>query len=183
MTATGTTPKTRHNEPLCAAVAGSCVRGIGMNDGITTLLEREAKAGFPRFRGMQLRGQIPVSETTLNELIRHGNVAAGLRLEVDVSNRIIARSGVLRVTAILADVLELGASPKITLELTSRLVAWLLRLVVTMPGLSVHGRHVTIDLDRFEAFREYREAWAHVRSVRMTTSPRTLHVQFEFVVG
>jgi hypothetical protein len=148
------------------------------------LLAANVSTALQRFRGLQLKGTIPVPARIINELAREvERVPRDLRIEIEDSNRIVARFGVLRVTAVLADALQLGGSPRITLQLASAVVAWTLRRVLRIPEVTFDGRLVTIDLGRAPALQPYRELLSHVRSVSLTTSPGVLHVRFEVVVA
>jgi hypothetical protein len=145
-------------------------------------IERDARAGFPRFPGMHLIGSIPVSQDLLNEMLSQSvHVPKGLRVEIESGNRIVARLGLVQATATLHSPAALDGRT-ITLELSSSIVAWTISQYVRAPFITIAGRIITIDLASVPALAPWQALLAHLERIMFSTQPGVLTVGFDWRV-
>jgi hypothetical protein len=148
-------------------------------------LEQEAKAGFRHLLGTHLTGTVPLREAVINVALGHlPQAPPGLSIEVLPSNRIVARWGLVRATAVLDEVVDVGGiAPQVGLELASGVVAWTLARMLRMPAVRIDGRRVAIDLSALDGSDGLRPYWPLLRSVRLRTAPGLVQVDFEVAVA
>jgi len=151
-----------------------------VNDTVA-LLQREAAAGFPHLAGTRLKGTLPVKEGLLNEALRHlPGAPSGLAIDVLAGNRLVARYGIVRATAVLDEEVRVGhGPPQVSFQLASTLIAWTLSQTLRMPAVRFEGRRVTIDLGTLHGMDRYRPYWPHLQHVQLRTTPGHVHVDFE----
>ena len=146
------------------------------------LVEREARAGFPRFSGMRLSGSIPVTQDVLNEVLSQiEHLPKGLRVEIESGNRVVARVGVVQAAATLQSPAALDGRT-ITLELASSIVAWTVSQYLRAPFITIAGRVITIDLARVPALLPWQASLAHLERLTFSTQPGMLTIGFEWRV-
>jgi hypothetical protein len=153
-----------------------------VNDAVA-LLQREAAAGFPHLAGTRLTGTLPVGEGLLNEAVRRlPGAPTGLVVEVLAANRLAARYGIVRATAILEEDVRVGdGPPQVSFQLASTLIAWTLKQALRSAAVRIDGRRVTVDIGALPGMDRYRPHWPHLRRVRLRTTAG--HVQIDFEVG
>lgn len=131
-----------------------------------------------------MAGTIPLTQGLVNDLLRNGSgPTRDVTLEIHAANKIVVQYGAFHVEAVLADAVELGASPILGLTLASTVVAWSVKRMLHVPGLAVEGKRITVDLAAVEALGDYRELWPHIKSVKLATEPGVLTVLFEVLIG
>ncbi len=152
---------------------------------IADLLQREARSGFPRLVGTRLTGTLPLKEAVLNDAIRRSaQVPPGLTVEILDSNRLVARYGIVRATAVLEEEVRLGpGAPQITFELASAMVAWALKQALRTPAIRIEGRRVTIDVGALDGIDATHPYWSHLQRARLRTTPGHVHIDFEVGVA
>jgi hypothetical protein len=154
-----------------------------MTMGLPDIVAREADSGFARLRGTRIDGSIPLAQTTLNDLVQQSAPAPrGVQMELHPANRLVVQYGLLHVTAVLDEELDVGSSLRLRLRLASAVIAWTLRRTVRHPAVTIDGRVVTVDLGRMTPISDYRHIWRHLRRVRVTTASGQLLVQFQFAI-
>ncbi len=145
-------------------------------------IERDARAGFPRFPGMRLFGSIPVSQDVLNEVLSQtGHVPKGLRVEIRNGNRLVAHLGVVWATAIVHSPAALDGRT-VTLEIASSIAAWAISRHLRPSFLTIAGRIITIDLARVPALAPWQASLAHLERIMFSSEPGVLTVGFEWRV-
>jgi hypothetical protein len=148
------------------------------------IFERELQNGVAGLRGTNVAGVVPLTQALLNDLLRNsGSTARDVTLEIHPANRVVVHYGAFHVEAVLADVMELGASPTLSLTLASTVIAWTMKRTLNMPGLHIEGKRVTFDLGTVDAVRAYRQLWPHIKSVKLGTEAGVLTVVFEILIG
>ena len=138
----------------------------------------ELAARLAQLSGTHAEGTVQITEAALNDAIRSstrgGGSAPTVRLFDD--NLIEVRYGVMHARAVLPVAMDMGAAPRMTVVLASKMVAWGLRAVVRQPFVEFSGRHVTIHLASVPALASFREVWPHVTSAQLSTAPGVLRV-------
>jgi hypothetical protein len=152
---------------------------------VADLLQREARLGFPRLSGTRLTGTLPLKESVINDAIRRSpQLPPGLALEILDENRLVARYGIVRATAVLDDEMSVGPSaPQLSFELASVMVAWALKQALRLPAIRIEGRRVTVDVGALDGVDARHPYWSHLRQVRLRTTPGQVHVDFEVGVA
>ena len=148
------------------------------------LLRTEAAAGFRRLAGTRLTGTVPLAQAVLNTMLRQvRQVPPGFLVEVQAANRIVARYGVVRATAIIDEEVRLeSGAPQIRLELASGVIAWTLSRSLRLAALRFDGRRVIVDLGALPGIGHYRPYFAHLQRVTLRTTPGQVHVDFDVAV-
>jgi hypothetical protein len=151
---------------------------------LLNIVERELQNGARGLRGTNVAGVVPLTQALLNDLLKNSASAAReVTVEIHPANRIVVHYGAFHFEAVLADVMELGASPTLSLTLASTVIAWTMKRTLNMPGLQIEGKRVTFDVGAVDALRAYRELWPHIKSVKLGTEPGVLIVVFEVLIG
>lgn len=147
---------------------------------ILEVFERELQTGGRSFRGTHVAGTIPLTQVVVNELLKSSSgPARDVSLEIHGANKMIVHYGAFHVEAVLADAVELSASPTLSLHLASTVVAWTVKRTVNMPGVTVEGKRIIVDVGAVDALSGYRALWPHIQSVKFGTEPGVLNVFFE----
>jgi len=145
-------------------------------------LEREARAGFPRFPGMRLSGNIPIAQEVVNEVLSQiEGIPKGVRIEIESGNRVVARIGVVRAAATLQSPAGLDGRT-ITLELASSMVAWGISQYLRAPFITIAGRVVTIDLARVPVLAPWQASLTQLERITFSTQSGVLTVGFDWSV-
>jgi hypothetical protein len=151
---------------------------------LLAILERELHNGAAALRGTNVAGVVPLTQALLNELLKNSsNTARDVTLEIHPANRVVVHYGAFHVEAVLADVMELGPSPAVSLTLASTVIAWTMKRTLDMPGVHIEGKRVTFDLGTVDALNAYRQLWPHIKSVKFGTEAGVLIVVFEILIG
>jgi hypothetical protein len=149
---------------------------------IDEIVSRELNTGLRQLVGTRISAAIEVSEAVIQSaLLEMPDVPPTLKLQLAPANEIVVSYGVVRVTAVLADALDLSG-PRLVVELRSTIIAWGLQQMIKTPGISVSGRRVMIDLARMDALANLRSLWPHFRAIRLKTVAGALFVQVDFAV-
>ena len=136
-----------------------------------------------QLRGTRAEGSLRISEAGINDALHAAQQGAErATVEVRESNRLVIRYGVLHAQVRLPAALDAGPTPRLTLTLASVLVAWGLKATLRQPYVHIHGRHVTVELAEAPVFREWRDAWQHLRRVEFATEPGALGVSFAVLI-
>lgn len=153
-------------------------------NGLLTVLQREAAAGFPGFAGARVQATVPLTQVLLNDLLRRlDGVPPGLVLDVQPDNRVVLRYGLVRATVALAPEALVGdGPPQILLELESTMIAWTLSKAIAVPGVRFSGRRVTIDVGALERLAPYRDYWRYIERLHLHTTAGVVHVELEAAV-
>lgn len=145
--------------------------------------QRELATGLSRYGGTEVDGRLAIGEEALNDALAHsGKLPAGVRLELGADNRLALRYGVLHASATLAAAVDLGASIRIRLQVSSAMIAWSIRQALHVPHVTIDGREITIDVGAMDPVTHWRAAWRHLRSATLATEPGRLVLQFRFAI-
>lgn len=120
-----------------------------------------------------------MSEAGLNDVLAAVSPIKGASVELGGGNRVRVRYGRLHAEATLPANVELGRSPRLTVVLSSIVVALSLRVLLSQPFISVQGRRVIVDLAAVPELAAVSPFWRHLREVRLSTSPNALQVSFD----
>ena len=143
------------------------------------ILDKEARAGFPRMRGTRVRATIPISQDLLDRILSKPQ----WNVEIQEHNRISVSYGVVRVAADIVRV-----TPDLTVVLsTSWLSRTALRGVLALkPGLQVYLRQqdglVHVLCGRIPTVARYRYLWRHLADVQARTAPGRLVLNFDLQI-
>ncbi|HXG90612.1 MAG TPA: hypothetical protein VNJ02_20010 [Vicinamibacterales bacterium] len=147
-------------------------------------LEEELRTGFRGLSGSQVAGSLRVPERVVNETLRDaGGLTSQVQVEIKAANKLVIHYKSFHVEAALAPELEVGASPRLHVDLTSTMIAWTLKTMLVMPGISINGKRITVDLAEVAQLRPYRENLRHVRQLRFATTPGLIELQFDVAVA
>ena len=146
-------------------------------------LQREAQTGLRRLRGTHVTGSIPLKQSDVNDLLKSSAAGQSAHVEFRGGNRIVVHYSAFHIEAVLAESLDAGASPTVSVTLASTLVAWTLKWANRLPYVRIDGRRVTIDLAGVPAFGAYRELLMHIKAATFTTTPGNLTVNFEILIA
>lgn len=147
-------------------------------------LQEELRTGLPGLSGTQLAGSMRVPERVINDALRDATgLLSQVRVEVNAANKLLIHYKSFHVEATLAPELEVGASPRLHLDLTSTMIAWTLKSMLVMPGIAINGKRITLELAEVAQLRPYRENLRHLRQLRFATTPGLIDVQFELAVA
>jgi hypothetical protein len=151
---------------------------------VIDVLEQEASSGFPHLAGARVSGTVRLRQDVLNAgLQRVREVPAGLGLDVSGGNRIAVHYGLVRVTGVIDENVDVsGGVPRVRIELASALVALGLRAVLRGPLMVIEGRNLIVDLAALDAVAQQRRYWALLRKVRLRTMPGLVLVDLEAAV-
>ena len=136
---------------------------------------------LPLVSGTHLEATVLVAETTVNELVRIAT-QRDVTVEVLEQNGIVVRYGVFQARAILPAHLDPGPSPRLSVSLSSTMVALALRAALRQPFISIHGRRVTIDLAAIPPLAEWRELWRYLAALDLSTNPGLVRARFRLAI-
>ena len=147
-------------------------------------LLRDLHSGGAGLRGTAGEGVVRIAEPDLNDMLASAaGSAAGLKVEIQNGNRVLARLGALHATVFLPPDTDLSRSPSLTFELGSIAVAWALKRMLKQAFVRIQGRQVAVDLAAVPALAPYRELLQYIRRVDMTTAAGVLTVRFHVAIG
>jgi hypothetical protein len=134
-----------------------------------------------QFCGTQIAGTLKVSEAALNELLdTKESPLPGATISVAPDNEVVFRYGVFRARVTLVPWVEVGATPRIRLQLASLLVRLALSRALRQPYIRVSGREVTISLAAVPALHGWREVWPYIKSAGLRTDGGAIVIDFTF---
>ena len=150
---------------------------------ILQVFERELAIGCPGLRGTRVTGTVPITQAVVNDILRASDGASRhVQVEIHPANRIVLHYSALHVEAVLDDALVVGEAPTLSVRLESAIVAWTLKRSLTIPGVQLDGRHITVNLGAVEALHPYRQLFPHIKAVTFATSEGLLNVRFELAI-
>jgi len=149
-----------------------------------TALLREVENGCRRLRGTRVSGSIPIRQAIVDQALAQSPAAGrGVRIEILADNKLLVHYGAIHVEAVLEEVVETGASPRLSVLLSSSMIAWTLKRTISIPGVEIDGRRVTVDVASIAAVAPYRSLLPYVTAMRLSTAQGTITVQFEISIS
>jgi hypothetical protein len=125
-------------------------------------------------------GTLQIGEFAVNEML--ATLAPSAAITLLPENRVRFQYGPIHAHMEVPHAVETGASPHVTVRLSSVAVAFLMKAVVRQPFVHIRGRDVTVFLADIPALRPYREWWRCVHEMTLRTSPQALRVGFHIAV-
>ena len=130
----------------------------------------------------QLKGttatiELEIAQGAINDVL--GRISTGTTrpiIELLPGNTILVRYGLLHARAQLPERSVLADSPTVTLVLASVLVAMAVKAAIRQPFITVHGRHLEIDLTRVATLGAWRHLWRQISELTFTTLPGRLRI-------
>jgi hypothetical protein len=140
--------------------------------------EKELHAGFPRMRGANLRGTVPITQALANEALHEW-----ASVQIGPGNRVTARVFSIPFSATIERI-----DPDLTVVLRPKFFASgaTVLILAFKPALRqfVHKQRglVYVRLSSIPAVARYDGFWRHITQIRARTEPQTLSLDWELVV-
>lgn len=145
-------------------------------------LKTEFDNGFPALRGTRIAGEIPLSQSVLNEILSHSAPAAGFAsLELKEFNTIVVR--ILGFLPLTATIVRVDPPLRIVFHLpfAVRLAASMVQS--RLPSyVRIKGGEAAVDLSAVPQLAQYPQVSKYVRITQLRTSSSRLIVSFEIEV-
>jgi hypothetical protein len=150
---------------------------------IHDVVMRELEQGLPRLRGTRVVALVPLRQVVLNDILRRlPGAPRDLRLELGADNEVVARYSVFHFTARVHREVQLEPRPTLTLELSSRLVAWGLQQASVPPFVQISGRLIHVDLAGLPGLGDMAGLWRHVARLEFASRAGRLDVLVTVVI-